>query len=157
MCRLIKFSRDERPEGSGLVSRRIMSLSLNPYPLYYRTAFAFSLILYPHRHRRPRGLLPSRERYGLTLFHLDDLAGRVLFLRRQRCLPMTEEHGAYRTRCKGAPSIFRSTLMTTLKRICICSPCHSPLPFAAAMLAATPFPRGSGANLAVRIRYRNAL
>src|SRR5208283_2462214 len=57
MCRLIKFSRDERPEGSGLVSRRIMSLSLNPYPLYYRTAFAFSLILYPHRLRRPHGLL----------------------------------------------------------------------------------------------------
>ena len=62
---------------------------------------------------------------------------------------MTEEHGAYRTRCKGAPSIFHSTVMTTLKRICICSPYYSPLPFAAAMLAATPFPRGSGANLAV--------
>ena len=39
--------------------------------------------------------------------------------------------------------------MTTLKRICICSPYYSPLPCAAAMLAATPFPRGSGANLAV--------
>jgi hypothetical protein len=73
----------------------------------------------------------------------------VLSLRRQRCLPMTEEHGAYRTRCKGAPSIFRSPVMTTLKRICLCSPYYSPLPFAAAMLAATPFPHGSGANLAV--------
>src|SRR5260370_24673779 len=62
---------------------------------------------------------------------------------------MTEEYGAYRTRCKGAPSIFRSPLMTTLKRICICSPYYSPLPFAATMLAATPFPHGSGANLAV--------
>ena len=70
-------------------------------------------------------------------------------LRRQRCLPMTEEYGAYRTRCKEAPSIFRSPLMTTLKRICICSPYYSPLPFAATMLEATPFPHGSGANLAV--------
>ena len=25
-----------------------MLLALNPYPFYYRTAFAFSLILYPH-------------------------------------------------------------------------------------------------------------
>ena len=62
---------------------------------------------------------------------------------------MTEEYGAYRTRCKGAPSIFRSPLMTALKRICICSPYYSPLPLAATMLAAAPFPHGSGANLAV--------
>src|SRR3984957_16229315 len=50
---------------------------------------------------------------------------------------------------KGASSIFRSPVMTTLKRFCICSPYYSPLTFAAAMLAATRFPRGSGANLAV--------
>jgi len=34
-----------------------MLLALNPYPLDYRTAFAFSLILYPHRIRWPYGLL----------------------------------------------------------------------------------------------------
>ena len=39
---------------------------------------AFSLILYPHRHRRSCDLLTLWERYGLTLFHLDDLVGRVL-------------------------------------------------------------------------------
>ena len=31
----------------------------------------------------------------------------------------------------------------------LCSPYYSPWPFAATMLAATPFPHGSGANLAV--------
>src|SRR5260370_26064738 len=62
---------------------------------------------------------------------------------------MTEECGASVPAAKGTPSIFRSVLLTTLKRICICSPYYSPLPFAASMLAATPFPHGSGANLAV--------
>jgi hypothetical protein len=95
MSQLIKFSRDERPEGSGLVftpddvacaqsvSTRLQSgIRFLPHPLPA-----------PHsltsRSPNPRG-----KRYGLALFHLDDLVGRVLFLRRQRCLPMTEESKA---------------------------------------------------------------
>src|SRR5260221_4679082 len=62
---------------------------------------------------------------------------------------MREECRAYRTRYKGTPSIFRSLRMTTLTRVCICSPYYSPLPFAAVMLAAAPSPHGSSANLAV--------
>src|SRR5258708_26362684 len=95
MSRLIKFSRDERPEGSGLVFT----------PDYVARAQSVSVLLpngirfLPHPlpaspSSTSRSPYPSRERYGLTLFHLDNLAGRVLFLRRQRCLPMTEESKA---------------------------------------------------------------
>ena len=62
---------------------------------------------------------------------------------------MTEECRAYRTRYEGTPSIFRSLRITTLTRVCICSPCYLLLPFAAVMLAAAPSPHGSGANLAI--------
>jgi hypothetical protein len=41
--------KDQREVGS--FSRRMMLLALNPYLLDYRAAFAFSLILYPHRIR----------------------------------------------------------------------------------------------------------
>src|SRR5579859_4670957 len=34
-------------------SRRVMLLSLNPYLLHYRAAFAFSTFLYPHLYRLP--------------------------------------------------------------------------------------------------------
>ena len=44
----------------------------NRYPLRYRTAFASFLLSFPHRHRKPCGLLPLRERYGLTLFRWND-------------------------------------------------------------------------------------
>ena len=33
------------------LSRGVMSPRLNSYPLYYGAAFAFSLLLYPHRYR----------------------------------------------------------------------------------------------------------
>src|SRR6478672_11205488 len=63
-------SRAETPEGSqpafawGHLARR-----LNPYPPDYRTAFAFSLILYPPSHRHPLAVgLPRREDDGLTTF-----------------------------------------------------------------------------------------
>src|SRR5436305_15176427 len=48
---------------------------------------------------------------------------------------------------RGAPSIFRSLMMTTLTRICMCSPVLFTL--AALMLAAASSPHGSCANLAV--------
>lgn len=67
----------------------------------------------------------------------------------QRCLPMTEEKGASVPDAKGMPSIFHSLPVTTLTRVCICSPCYSPWPLAALMLAAAPSPRGFDANLAV--------
>ena len=52
--RLVRFSRDERPEGSQpAFAWGDLAQGLNPYPPDYRTAFAFSLILYPPSHRRP--------------------------------------------------------------------------------------------------------
>jgi hypothetical protein len=65
--RLVKLSRDGRPEGSlpafapGDVARR-----LNPYPPRYRAAFACSLFLYPHRRRRAlQPSYPERSDTGL--------------------------------------------------------------------------------------------
>ena len=53
------------------------ALRLNPYPSHYRTAFAFSLILYPqflrYTLRLPAHLL--WENYGLTVFILSDRMG----------------------------------------------------------------------------------
>ena len=56
------------------VSRGIMLLSLNPYPLHYRVAFAFSDFFYPHpiRPSLRSAYLVAKERYGLTLFRLID-------------------------------------------------------------------------------------
>jgi hypothetical protein len=56
------------------VSRGMMSFSLNPYPLYYREAFAFSDFFYPHpiRPSLRSAYLIAKERYGLTLFRLID-------------------------------------------------------------------------------------
>ncbi len=50
-----------------LLSHRIMSLSLNPYPASYRSAFAFSTVPYPHPYRLPlRVAFPFRRDMGLT-------------------------------------------------------------------------------------------
>jgi hypothetical protein len=59
-----------------------MSAVLNPYPPYYRAAFAFSGIPYPHPRQPPLRLtfpvLPTQNgwRYGLTVFRMDD-SGRL--------------------------------------------------------------------------------
>jgi hypothetical protein len=62
---LARFSRDERPEGSQpAFAWGDFVRGLNPYPSDYRTAFAFSLVLYPPSHRRPPcgGPTPRGER-----------------------------------------------------------------------------------------------
>ena len=49
---------------------------LNPYPLHYRTAFAFSTFLYPHRPQHSlRFACPKGRRYGLTVFHVSNQSG----------------------------------------------------------------------------------
>ena len=45
-------------------------------------------------------------------------------------------------------SIFGFLSLTTLSRICICSPCYQPWALTASMLADTPLPRGFSAALA---------
>jgi hypothetical protein len=54
----------------------------NPYPPHYRTAFAFSILLYP-QHLRVALRLPTsvEECYGLTVFVLSNMdgLGRSLF------------------------------------------------------------------------------
>jgi len=71
---------------------------------------------------------------------------------------MTEEHGAYRTRCKGAQSIFRSPLMTALKRICICSPILFTLALCRHDASSYTVPSRFGCQpCGCRIRCRNAL
>ena len=53
---------------SGIAWRR------NSCPPHYKTAFAFSILLYPHSHRLSlRFAFPIREKYGLTTFHNSDL------------------------------------------------------------------------------------
>src|SRR5262249_41610499 len=44
-----------------------VALRLNPYPTHYRSAFAFSAILYPafHRHSLRSAFLSQRRRLGL--------------------------------------------------------------------------------------------
>jgi len=52
-------------------------LRLNPYPSHYRTAFAFSDILYPRIHRLSLRLAcPCGRIYGLTVFHVNN-TGRL--------------------------------------------------------------------------------
>lgn len=67
----------------GAFSCRIMWLSaihgneVNPYPLHYRAAFAFSTLLFPHI-GLPCGSLTSSkagERYGVTTFRVSDNNG----------------------------------------------------------------------------------
>jgi len=49
-----------------LLSQRMMSLPLNPYPVHYRLAFAFSTILCPYLHRLPlRVAFPFGRDMGL--------------------------------------------------------------------------------------------
>jgi hypothetical protein len=52
----------------------------NPYPAYYRLAFAFSAILYPQAHRLALRLafpcgFRRRETYGLTTFRASTSVG----------------------------------------------------------------------------------
>lgn len=54
------------------VKKKLTLKTLNPYPLHYKTAFAFSRIPYPLNHQQclTAGLLLSfGEIIGLTLFH----------------------------------------------------------------------------------------
>ena len=52
LCLLIKFSRQERPNGSLLAfAQDDVALWRNPYPSHYRAAFAFSVFLCPQPHR----------------------------------------------------------------------------------------------------------
>jgi hypothetical protein len=52
------------------LARGVMFLAEgNPYPSYYHSAFAFSVLLYPQHYRRAsRCAFPGRECYGLTKF-----------------------------------------------------------------------------------------
>jgi len=72
--RLIKLSRRERPSGSlPAFAWGDVALRLNPYPLHYRTAFAFSTILCPHRQQHSlRSACPEGQRYGFTVFRLSN-------------------------------------------------------------------------------------
>src|SRR6266705_3584558 len=64
-------------------------------------------------------------------------------------MPMTKDTRAFVPTAIRAPSIFRSQVLTTLTRVCICSPCYlHPSPTPASMLADAPLPRGSDATLA---------
>src|SRR6266566_2788476 len=64
-------------------------------------------------------------------------------------MPMTKDTRAFVPTAIRAPSIFRSQVLTTLTRVCICSPCYlHPSPTSASMLADAPLPRGSDATLA---------
>lgn len=52
-------------------------MRLNPYPLHYRTAFAFSGIPYPHYPQLSlRSACPFGREYGLIVFRVID-TGRV--------------------------------------------------------------------------------
>ena len=53
-----------------LLSHRIMSFQLNPYPAHYRPAFAFSTFLCPHLYQPP-----LRERYGFNKFRISNTNG----------------------------------------------------------------------------------
>jgi len=63
----------------------------NQYPLHYRTAFASFLLSFPHRHRKPYGLLPLRGAiriYPVPLEWRDSLGPLPT---PTALLPMTEE------------------------------------------------------------------
>ena len=48
----------------------------NPYPSHYRTAFAFSVFLYPQTHGLSlRSACPCGRDFGLTLFHSKNVSG----------------------------------------------------------------------------------
>ena len=52
LCRLVKRSRPERPDGRLLAfAPDHVALRLSPYLLHYRAAFAFSILLYPPSYR----------------------------------------------------------------------------------------------------------
>jgi len=57
-----------------------------PYPPHYRTAFAFSIILYPLRQqitlRSPLSAILAGRRVGLTTFHTSNRVGKVPSFRR---------------------------------------------------------------------------
>ena len=67
----------ERPDGSLLTFvRGNVVQRLNPYPGHYNPAFAFSILLYLHLHRRAlRPFYPVRERYRLTVFCISNVMG----------------------------------------------------------------------------------
>ena len=79
LSRLIRLSRNERPDGSQpAYACRDVAFRRNGYLPRYRAAFAFSIVLYP----TPYGLtlrlaFPVRESAGLTVFRLIDLMNGV--------------------------------------------------------------------------------
>ena len=54
----------------------ILASQRHPYLSHYRTAFAFSVFLYPHLYRfLLRVTFPDWQRYGFTMFRLRTLMG----------------------------------------------------------------------------------
>ena len=59
-----------------LARRMILLFLLNPYPLHYKVAFAFSILLCPHTHQPTlRFAYPFGETYGFTTFRLNTCVG----------------------------------------------------------------------------------
>ncbi len=67
-------------------SARFRVRAFLPYPLHYREAFAFSIILYPLQHQITLRLSLSaeqaRRRIGLTVFRIGNRVGKVPPFRR---------------------------------------------------------------------------
>ena len=57
-------------------ARRHVALRRNAYLTHYRSAFAFSAILYPHSQQLPlRVTCPCGRKYGLTVFPVSNMNG----------------------------------------------------------------------------------
>ncbi len=79
LSRLIRLSRNERPDGSQpAYACRDVAFWRNGYLPRYRAAFAFSIVLYPTPHGLTLRLaFPVRESAELTVFRLIDLMNGV--------------------------------------------------------------------------------
>ena len=62
---------------AGSLHTFVVGQILNPYQIHYKSAFAFSGLLYPHPHRPTLrfAVLPGKEKYGLTKFHFQYTMG----------------------------------------------------------------------------------
>jgi len=83
----------------GTLSRRTQS----PYPPHYKAAFASSLLLYPHRHRRAlRPFYPRGDDTGLPCSVPMTLWFRPSLQHRQRLFAHDGREWSFRTRCVEA-------------------------------------------------------